>query len=292
RLFGMMFALFWQSSAPDRERSLDLMSMENGNKLLHELFEGKQPNLKCSLYIKNLRKMPRVLQEVQPQELQLNYVCPGLRWSLDWELQLKGVLGRPAAKLPPDFRVGVGDLVVVQLPPEETGMQCQVFMTDCSALARPGLEQVQIQKGKRKGAVVQIITAEKSVHEGEAAGVAPPKTPKPGKKRPMSGVAASRKEVRLPVDHRLVFQAQKEGRCTFLVELSWEHQEELLSTGAFPLPAAEASVGRIGPIQVLVEKRTPQVPELQKAKGALWWAGTRWSPKAPKAKARPRSAMR
>lgn len=39
------------------------MSMENGNKLLHELFEGKQPNLKCSLYIKNLRKMPRVLQE-------------------------------------------------------------------------------------------------------------------------------------------------------------------------------------------------------------------------------------
>ena len=40
----------------------------------------------------------------------------------------------------------------------------------------------------------------------------------------------------------------------------------------------QASVGRIGPLQITVQKSAPQVPELQKSKGVLWWMGSKSAP--------------
>ena len=45
----------------------------------------------------------------------------------------------------------------------------------------------------------------------------------------------------------------------------------------FFFPSCQASVGRLGPLQVSVERNSPKLPELQKAKGMAWWIGTRWA---------------
>ena len=34
-------------------------------------------------------------------------------------------------------------------------------------------------------------------------------------------------------------------------------------------------MGRLGPLQIMVQKTAPPVPELQKSKGVLWWTGSK-----------------
>ena len=59
-----------------------------------------------------------------------------------------------------------------------------------------------------------------------------------------------------PVIHRLVSGS------------TWKHK-------VFSRSSCQASVGRLGPLQVAVERNSPKLPELQKAKGMAWWIGTR-----------------
>ena len=173
-----------------------------------------------------------------------------------------------------------------------------------------------------------MIAAEKAVLEGHRElskskrvhlwacagdGVRPPKGPKPSKKRPQSGAVRAPTSIdrRMAARPRLemisfsfeafteVIPTQKEGILTVLLEMSWEHQEGVLGESA-ALPAAEASVGRLGPLRVVVEKTSPKIPQELKAKGMLWWTGMRqelwlfgclkrWSPTPLKVK-RPKSA--
>ena len=52
-------------------------------------------------------------------------------------------------KCPRDFRIAVGESLVISLPPEESGIVVKVYMGDAGAISKPSLEQVQVQKGKR-----------------------------------------------------------------------------------------------------------------------------------------------
>ena len=52
-------------------------------------------------------------------------------------------------KCPRDFRIALGDSLVISLPPEDSGIVVKVYMGDGGALSKPSLEQVQVQKGKR-----------------------------------------------------------------------------------------------------------------------------------------------
>ncbi|CAL1165796.1 unnamed protein product [Cladocopium goreaui] len=292
KLVGMSFSAFWQTSGP--EKSLDLLSSENCSKILLSLFDAMAKatgpaTLQYAIYVKNIRPKPVRLHEVHHQELQVNCLCPqilpmAMRWCLDWESHLVGY-GRGPLRLPYNFTMGIGDALVLQLPTEESGISWKVFMTEDGVLGKPCLEQVQVVKGKKRKQVIQSIAAEMAV-EGEAK-PKPPKAAKPAKQRPQSGAVRA---ARMAFDRRLVLVAQKEGLCKFFIEMSWEHQEDVLCQGTLNLPASEASVGRLGPLQVSVERNSPKLPELQKAKGMAWWIGTRWSPKPVKAKGRPRSA--
>lgn len=157
KLVGMSFSAFWQVSEP--EKSLELLSSENGSKILISLFDAMAKATapaaaNAAIYIKNIRPKPVQLQEVHHQELQLNCLCPhvhplGMRWHLDWNSHLIGH-GRGPLRLPHNFTIGIGDALVLQLPNEESGIAWKVFMTDDGILSKPLLEQVQVVKGKKK----------------------------------------------------------------------------------------------------------------------------------------------
>jgi len=292
KLVGMSLSAFWQVSEPE---SLELLCSENASKILISLFDAMAKATatgaaNAAIYIKNIRPKPVQLQEVHHQELQLNCLCPhvhplGMRWHLDWNSHLIGH-GRGPLRLPHNFTIGIGDALVLQLPNEESGIAWKVFMTDDGILSKPLLEQVQVVKGKKKTKVIQTIAAENATAEGDV-NPKPPRGAKPSKQRPQSGaVRASR----VAFDRRLVIIGQKEGVCRLFAEMSWEHQEDTLCHGIQNVPAVEASVGRLGPFQIIVERNSPKPAELQKAKGMAWWIGTRWSPKPVKGKGRPRSA--
>jgi len=292
-LIRMWFAVFWQSAGRGMEKRLDLLSPENGTKLLHDMFDvaAKKTGFSApAIYVSNVRPRAFQLQDVPCQELELNSlrIQTGTRWCLDWELQLLGSSRSRFIKCPRDLRIALGDSLVISLPPEALGISCKIYTGDGGAVSKPSLEQVQVQKGKRGKKVIQALAGAVPENAGGNELVPqPPTAPKPTKKRPQSGV--SQRVARLPVDRRLVFVAQREGTCTLFVELSWEHQEELLAQGMFPTPAAEASVGRIGPLQITVQKTAPPVPEMQKSKGVLWWTGSKWAAKQMKSKPQPES---
>ena len=62
--------------------------------------------------------------------------------------------------------------------------------------------------------------------------------------------------------------------CVSVFHLAWKWT---VSRMAFYPDSSQASVGRLGPLQVSVERHSPKLPELQKAKGMAWWIGTRWA---------------
>ncbi|CAK8998350.1 unnamed protein product [Durusdinium trenchii] len=288
KLVGKSFSAFWKSEKP--EASLELLSSDNCSQILRHLFDRMAKETEptasgAAIYVKNVRAKPVHLRHVPHQELQVNSLPQaGMRWCLDWESHLVGSNGRLPSRLPINFTIGIGDMIVVQLPNEESGIACTVFMSEDTALSKPVLENVQVVKSKRGKKVVQMIAAEREARGAGEDLIKPPKEKKPAKSRPQSAVVRGR----VSFDRRIVIVGQREGSGTFFVEMSWEHQEEVLSH-IHHLPAVEASVGRLGPLRVIVEKASPKVPDLQKAKGSMWWTGTKWSPKPPKGK-RPRSA--
>ena len=215
----------------------------------------------AAIYVKNVRAKPVHLRHVPHQELQVNSLPQaGMRWCLDWESHLVGSNGRLPSRLPINFTIGIGDMIVVQLPNEESGIACTVFMSEDTALSKPVLENVQVVKSKRGKKVVQMIAAEREARGAGEDLIKPPKEKKPAKSRPQSAVVRGR----VSFDRRIVIVGQREGSGTFFVEMSWEHQEEVLSH-IHHLPAVEASVGRLGPLRVIVEKASPKVPDLQKS---------------------------
>ena len=69
-LIRMWFAVFWQSPGRSMEKHLDLLSPENGHKLLHETFDGaakKTGFVAPTIYITNIRPKAFQLQEVPLQ---------------------------------------------------------------------------------------------------------------------------------------------------------------------------------------------------------------------------------
>ena len=293
KLVGKSFSAFLQTSGQG-EKSLDLLSSENSSQVLNNLFDsaakGDQKPLKAAIYVKNIRLKAERLREV-PAELQaFSLPQTAFRWCFDWEAHLMGFNGRMPAKLPVNFTIGMGDLIVFQLPNEESGITCKVFMSDDGVLSKPLLEHVAIVKGKRGKKIMQMVAAERGP-DGEIA-VKPPKAAKSSKSRPQSAAVRAVPTSRTPFERRFVLVGNREGVCTLFVEMSWEHQEEVLSQVS-RLPATEASVGRVGPLRVTVERAPPKVSDLmQKAKGAMWWTGSKWSTKPikRKGKSRPKSA--
>ena len=66
-LLQMWFAVFWQSPGRGMEKTLDLLSPENGTKLLHDMFEAaakKTGFVAPTIYVTNVRPRAFQLQDV------------------------------------------------------------------------------------------------------------------------------------------------------------------------------------------------------------------------------------
>ena len=65
-LSRMWFAVFWQSSGRGMEKTLDLLSPENGTKILHDLFDSaakKAGFVPPAIYVTNVRPRAYQLQD-------------------------------------------------------------------------------------------------------------------------------------------------------------------------------------------------------------------------------------
>ena len=127
KLVGMTFSAFWI------QKSVELLCVDNCKAILRSVFEGAKQTESFelgSIVVKNIRSRTSRLKEIQLQQLPVNAQCSysGMRWCLNWEAHLIGMSGRKPARLPYDFVVGVGDVIAIQLPGEESGILWKVFV--------------------------------------------------------------------------------------------------------------------------------------------------------------------
>ena len=146
KLVGTTFSAFWI------QKSVELLCGDNCKAILRSAFEGakQSESVEGSIFLKNIRSRVSRLKEIQLQQLPVNAQCSytGMRWCLNWEAHLIGLSGRKPARLPYDFVVGVGDVLAIQLPAEESGILWKVFVEDILH-NKPCLEQQEVVKGKK-----------------------------------------------------------------------------------------------------------------------------------------------
>jgi Ca2+-binding EF-hand superfamily protein len=250
-----------------------------------------KPNAVHRLYVKNLRKRPQKLfrQSVIFFEERESILAKqkGQILALDWETQLVG----QARELPNEINLFVGDSLMLEVPQTtdsgEFRFVSSIYMDGTVNLSRPLQTNISIQN---KNAPRMTAAA-----------------------KDRKNTAALRAERPRDVHEQLTFVALKPGRCVMFVDVSWEDQEEKLAAKYKTCaPVNENSIGRIGPIQVVIEaapktnqgRRPPQSDgrESPRSPGGgkknkdafgsqeaniMWWNGEKWSNKkgaAPKKK--------
>jgi len=206
-----------------------------------------KPNAELRLFVKNVRKRPSKLVRqprafLEERDLLLSKRV-GQCWGLDWETQLVG----EGMLLPPrPLVIKTGDSMVIEVPQSDDNGEYRyvssVYMDRNDILSKPVDENIEPKKSKKK------------------------KKKATGEPDPLL---------------QLSFVALKEGKCVLFVDMSWEDQEEkLTTTKTLATPVSVNSVARIGPIEVEVEKQTGKVE-----KGTfVWWNGEKWSNKKGPAK--------
>jgi Ca2+-binding EF-hand superfamily protein len=264
-----------------------------------------KPNAVHRLYVKNLRKRPQKLirQSVTFFEERESLLArqTGQILGLDWETQLVGQ-GR---ELPNEICLNVGDGLMLEVPQTDDSGEFRfvssIYMDGTVNLSRPLQTNVSVQNKnapRMTRTTMQTVTAAKEKKRTSAPRTSPP----------------AKVERQRDVLEQLTFVALKPGRCVMFVDVSWEDQEEKLAAKYKTCaPVNENSIGRIGPIQVVLEPATktnqgrrprqpsdgndsPRSPGGKKnrdpfgaveASNIMWWNGEKWSNKkgaAPKKK--------
>jgi len=205
-----------------------------------------KPNACHKLYLKNIRPRPkRLTRQAVAFFDEREALLPrrtGQCWGLDWETQLVG----DGVKLPLlPIVIMLGDAVVIEVPTSDDAGEYRyargIYMDVGGVLSRPVEETIEPKKPKKK--------------KKKAAGVV--KEPDPM--------------------IQLSFIGLKEGKCVLFVDLSWEDQEDKLTSNyGLTAPVLENSTARVGPIEVEVQKPPAGKPA---DKSFVWWNGVKWSNK-------------
>jgi len=259
--------------------TLTRLTANNFKGQLERMALNEDPDSRQALFVKNVRLQPERLrlEPLRREEecLSLLHSATGSRWGFDWEVQILGKGLKAPPKLPWELSLSVGDSLVIRVPPTDSGMTLQIYMDMPGVLSSPVAQFVKkLGRSKSSKRTLKLQKAESEAGELKPQAPAGPAPAKRGRRtKPSAAQLAKSSTLRAAnEDQLLVFVAQSEGSCTLFVEISWEHREEECTKMNSFGPSADASVARIGPLKVPVQKQSG------KARAAMhWWNGFRWT---------------
>eukprot|EP00930_Biecheleria_cincta_P011502 TRINITY_DN11437_c0_g1_i1.p1 TRINITY_DN11437_c0_g1~~TRINITY_DN11437_c0_g1_i1.p1 ORF type:complete len:591 (+),score=88.60 TRINITY_DN11437_c0_g1_i1:116-1888(+) len=272
---NVCFSAFHRDNSGSSKAAIVRLTEAGLRTLVEDMSRMPEASADFGLYIKNIRPKTRNLKAFRPQEEEAcaAALCfqTGMRWILDWEVQLlsKGSKVQSKPRLPPDLCLCLGDALVIKIPAADSGISASVYMD------APGVLSVPIRQCTSKDK--KNVVATKS--DGSAAAAPspePPAGPAPQKRGRSARAVKARGP---PAETQLVFIAQGEGPSVLFVELSWDQLEEDLSGNSLlGIPSSDASVARIGPMKVTVQRQQPF--RTKTAGAAAWWNGqSKWAAK-------------